>query len=194
MNRSSSWTKNTIDYCLQIFWIAQRLSPTDSHHFRVVTNSSDPSVTSYESIRGTPVRRWPTGRIQARRRKNCPTAPHLGHRLVDAHAAPSTDRDRPADVRHARRRALHQAGGNGARVQDFTGFSDVSDVSAALYRRPLGRCWKSQSGRLLLPGAPRIGGGKSGGLLLPGALRTAGIPFCCPAGSNRAFVLVTSGR
>ena len=35
---------------------------------------------------------------------------------------------------------------------------------------------------------------KSGRLLLPGASRTAGIPFCCPAGSNRAFVLITSDR
>ena len=35
---------------------------------------------------------------------------------------------------------------------------------------------------------------KSGRLLLPGASRTAGIPFCCPAGSNRAFVLVTYDR
>lgn len=35
---------------------------------------------------------------------------------------------------------------------------------------------------------------ESGRLLLPGASRTAGIPFCCPAGSNRAFVLITYGR
>ena len=31
--------------------------------------------------------------------------------------------------------------------------------------------------------------GKRGGLLLPGALQTAGIPFCCPVGSNRALAL-----
>ena len=35
---------------------------------------------------------------------------------------------------------------------------------------------------------------ESGGLLLPGAPRTAGIPFCCPVGSDRAFVLVTYDR
>jgi hypothetical protein len=28
----------------------------------------------------------------------------------------------------------------------------------------------------------------SGELLLPGAPRTAGIPFCCPVGSNRAIL------
>src|SRR5215216_5732244 len=31
----------------------------------------------------------------------------------------------------------------------------------------------------------------SGELLLPGAPRAAGIPFCCPVGSDRAFVFVT---
>lgn len=32
------------------------------------------------------------------------------------------------------------------------------------------------------------------GLLLPGALRTAGFPFCCPAGSEPRYFGVTLGR
>ena len=35
---------------------------------------------------------------------------------------------------------------------------------------------------------------KSGGFCCPAPLEAAGIPFCCPVGSDRAFVFVTSGR
>ena len=38
---------------------------------------------------------------------------------------------------------------------------------------------------------PANGGKRWGGFCCPVPPETAGIPFCCPAGSDRAFVFVT---
>ncbi len=48
---------------------------------------------------------------------------------------------------------------------------------------------KSKRGNCTKRAEPTTSWKESGGLLLPGVPRAAGIPFCCPVGSDRALAL-----
>ena len=115
------------------------------------------------------------------RRKACPTTPGLKHRIVDAPTSCPVESNlfsaRPAST-------SQESAESAAKVTKLMGVGNFRSGGSTSTKN-----WHFSM--LAERGERGFDIGKGGRLLLPGASRTAGIPFCCPVGSDRAFVHLT---